>query len=279
VVAQKPAADKSGYHLFHPTPKELMREMATDRPDKTESAYSLDAGHFQLEMDVLTYGFDRYDTDFSTESRSHTWSVAPINLKMGLLNNVDLQVIVDNFTHTSSGNRAWDPDREEDVETRERTSGFGDITTRLKVNLLGNDGGQGAIAVMPFIKAPTSSSDLGNRYVEGGVLFPYAVEMPEGWSVGGQVQYDFVRNTEKSRYDSVFSTTVSFGHDIIGDLAGYIEFYAAVSSDTKSDWEGTVDVGFTYAFTPDIQLDWGCNFGVTRAAADYNPFLGLSYRY
>ena len=26
--------DKSGYHLFNPTPREYMREMSTDRPDK-----------------------------------------------------------------------------------------------------------------------------------------------------------------------------------------------------------------------------------------------------
>ena len=36
-----------------------MREMSTDRPDKTESPYTVDAGHFQVEMDVLTYSYDR----------------------------------------------------------------------------------------------------------------------------------------------------------------------------------------------------------------------------
>ena len=37
--------DKSGYTLFQPVPRELMREMSTDRPDQTESAYTVDAGH------------------------------------------------------------------------------------------------------------------------------------------------------------------------------------------------------------------------------------------
>jgi len=32
--------DKSGYNLFRPTPDALLREMATDRPDKTESAFT-----------------------------------------------------------------------------------------------------------------------------------------------------------------------------------------------------------------------------------------------
>jgi hypothetical protein len=51
--------DKSQFHLFHPTPDALLREMATDRPDKTESAYTVDAGHFQVEMDLLSYTYDR----------------------------------------------------------------------------------------------------------------------------------------------------------------------------------------------------------------------------
>lgn len=51
--------DKNGYNLFHATPDALLREMATDRPDKTESAYSVDAGHYQIEMDLLTYTYDR----------------------------------------------------------------------------------------------------------------------------------------------------------------------------------------------------------------------------
>jgi len=40
---------KSRYTLFNPTPRELVREMNTDRPDKTESPYTPDAGHFQIE--------------------------------------------------------------------------------------------------------------------------------------------------------------------------------------------------------------------------------------
>ena len=44
-------ADKSIYTLFHPTPREWMREMSTDRPDQTESPNTVDAGHFQVELD------------------------------------------------------------------------------------------------------------------------------------------------------------------------------------------------------------------------------------
>ena len=55
----KALSRKSAYRLFHPTPTADQREMSTDRPDQTESAYTVDAGHFQLEMDLVTATFDR----------------------------------------------------------------------------------------------------------------------------------------------------------------------------------------------------------------------------
>ena len=42
--AETLAADKSSYSLFNPTPDSALRDMATDRPDKTESPYTVDAG-------------------------------------------------------------------------------------------------------------------------------------------------------------------------------------------------------------------------------------------
>ena len=42
-----PPPDKSVYHLFNPVPREYLRGMNTDRPDQTESPYTVDAGHFR----------------------------------------------------------------------------------------------------------------------------------------------------------------------------------------------------------------------------------------
>jgi len=40
---------KTKYNLFHPVPKEQLRDMETDRPDITESPITTDAGHIQVE--------------------------------------------------------------------------------------------------------------------------------------------------------------------------------------------------------------------------------------
>ena len=41
----------------------------------------------------------------------------------------------------------------------------------------------------------------------------------------------------------------------------------------------TIDTGLLLAITSDVQLDCGVNFGITRRATDFNPFVGLSVRF
>ena len=82
------AADKTGYSLFNPTPRELWRPMSADRPDITESPYTVDAGVIQLEMSFF---------DYSKNGSDETWTIAPINLKLGLTHNMDLQLVFDPY--------------------------------------------------------------------------------------------------------------------------------------------------------------------------------------
>ena len=265
-----PPPDKSAYTLFHPTPRPLMREMITDRPDKTESAYTVDAGHFQVEMDFLTYSRD-HDTAQGADTVTTRWAVAPVNFKMGLLNNVDLQVMVESWNKVQTQDRA--------AGSSLHQSGFGDVTPRLKVNLWGNDGGRTALALMPFVKVPTSQNEMGNRAVEGGLIVPLAVELPWGFSMGVMTELDWIRNEAGTRHHPSFVNSLTVGHDLIGKLAGYAEFFSEVSSEPRTPWVGTVDFGLTYEFTRDIRLDGGINIGVTRSADDLNPFIGISFRY
>jgi hypothetical protein len=256
--------------LFNPVPTELMREMSTDRPDKTESAYTVDAGHFQIEADILNYTYDRYNAG-RTATRSESVGIAPINLKAGLLNQVDLQLVVESYTST----------RYHDLTTGvvEKHRGFGDITARVKWNLWGNDGGSTALALLPYVKLPTNQDQLGNNSVEAGIAIPLAVELPHGWGMGVMPQFDVVRNGASGGHHAEFVNCITFGHDIAGDLAGFVEFFSNVSTESGAEWIGTVDLGLTYGLTKDIQLDAGVYIGVTRAADDFTPFVGISWRF
>ena len=101
-LAADPAPDKSQYNLLNPTPPQWLREMSTDRPDKTESAYTVDAGHFQIEMDLVNYSYDKHNPA-RDGTIVRTLGIAPVNLKVGLLNSLDVQLVLQphTYVHTS----------------------------------------------------------------------------------------------------------------------------------------------------------------------------------
>jgi hypothetical protein len=258
---------KWGYNLFHPVPEALMREMSTDRPDQTESPFTVDAGHFQVEMDFVN---GTLDNDGDEEGRSEVWSIAPLNLKLGLLNNIDIQFVLDTYVDSRVEHRF--------AGKIDKASGLGDLQTRLKVNFWGNDGGDTALAMMPFVKWPLSSSGLRNGKTEGGVIVPFGWCFAESWNLGLMTEFDFVSDGTDS-YDTEFVNSITLGPDLTDKLGMYIEFFAVAGSAPGFEWQGQLDVGWTYALNDNTQFDLGCNFGVTSSAPDYNPFIGLSFRF
>lgn len=257
------SADKRAFHLLNPTPREMMREMSTDRPDQTESPYTVDAGHFQIEMDFFKFTYDRRSLD---GVRTKSWNVAPVNLKAGLFNNVDFQIILDNYVHERTANPVG------------HASGFGDFTARLKINLWGNDGVTTALAIMPYVKLPLSTSGLRNGKTEGGVIVPLAVALPGGWGMGLMTEVDFV-SAVRGGHDLEWLNSITFNHKIVGKLGGYVEFVSVNGDAPGFRWQAQADVGFTYALTGDVQFDFGCNFGLTKSAPDFQPFAGISIRF
>jgi len=266
--AGKPEVDKSVFNLFNPTPTEHLRALDTDGPGSTESPYTVDAGHFQVEMTLVGYTSDR-ESFAGVTQRFEAWAIAPMNLKIGLLNQLDAQLLLEPY------NLLYE--REDGSRVTRR--GFGDTTVRLKYNFWGNDGGRTAFAATPYIKFPTSQDGIGNRGIEGGLILPLAVELPSAFYLGLTTRFDAVRNEDESRYHAEFVNSVAFGHDLFGSLFGYVEFFSAVSAERDSDWVGTFDTGVIYELTENMQLNVGVNIGVTRSADDWSVFAGMAWRY
>jgi hypothetical protein len=263
-----PQPDKSGHTLFNPTPRELLRDMSTDRPDTTESPYTVDAGHFQIEMSFVDFTYDRNNEDSRTV---RSFTVAPLLLKVGLLNNADLQIGIDPYTTEKTTDRATD--------TSETIDGFGDTTLRLKVNLWGNDGGETAFAIMPLVKFPTADDGLGNGNIEGGFISILGVELPNEFSSAFMIEFDFSRDGADEEYIVDLVHTATVGRGLFGDVGGYLEYAGFADLSGEQDYRGYFDAGLTYGLTPDIQLDGGIRVGLTEAADDFGVFSGISLRF
>lgn len=262
--------DKRGFSLGRPTPAPWMRELSADRPDKTDSPFTVDAGHFQVEMDAINAGLEHHGPE-RDGSRTTTWEVAPMNLKVGLLNNVDLQLGLTPLRFE----RVAGPAGGGGVE---RHGGTGDVVPRVKFNLFGNDGGPWAMALMPCLKVPTAAAGLGNGAVEGALKVPVAIEAGD-WDVGFQTELDLNRDDAGPGCHLDYVNSVSIGHPVAGRLSAYVEFYSSVPSVSGAGWVGTVDTWLTYRVHRNLRLEAGVYIGVTRPAEDWHPFLGMTWRY
>ena len=268
---QGPEATSSGtggYNLFRPRPPELMREMATDRPDQTESPYTVDAGHFQVELDFFHATFDR-PPGGAGGPRLVAWSVAPLNVKLGLLDRVDLQFVIDTYAGVRVEDRT--------AARTDKASGLGNVGTRLKVNFWGNDGGTTAFGMMAFVRWPLPASVLRSGRTEGGLIFPLAVSVAEGWDVGAMTQLDLL-SRPAGGYDTHLVNSITVGHALTERLGMYVEVLGA-GGFQRFGWLAQLDVGWTYALRDTIQLDCGTNFGLTASAPTARPFAGLSLRF
>jgi hypothetical protein len=261
--------DKSGYNLFNPTPDKYLRDISPDRPDKTDSPYTVDAGHFQLEMDFANLTYDVPNSKRGNV-KSEEYQIAPMNLKVGVLNNLDFQLVLAPYQ--------WERTEDKTTGTVEHQSGFGDITPRVKVNLIGNDGGFFALALIPFVKFPTAQDQLGNGAVEGGIGIPYAFDVPN-WDVGFQTTFNCDRNEVGSGYQAECDNSVSIGHAVIGPLEYHVEFFSSIGTEQHSDWIGTFDTWLTYQVNKNLVLDGGVYIGVTAAADDWHLWIGMTWRY
>ncbi len=264
LAAGEAPPDKSGYTLFHPTPTKFLREFDTDRPDQTEGPAPVDAGHFQLELDFVNHTRDRTSTVLSRST-----SVAPVNLRIGLTNRIELSLVYESFVEERTTDRL--------TGEKTRTRGTGDFLTRLKINLWGADDGTTAFALFPFVKWPVATHGLGNRSVEGGLILPFSISISDDWGLGMQTRGDIVRKESGRGYEGVWINSISLSYGITKRLGTYVELYSSVMR--KQKWQGQIDVGFTYELTTNTQLDLGCNFGVTKSAPDLNPFMGFAVRW
>lgn len=258
--------DKSGYNLFHPVPENLLRDLSPDRPDATESPFTVDAGHYQLEMDFANFAYDKTDS-----VTTKAWDVGDFNLRIGLLNQLELSLIFDNYLHVHTDDRR--------AGTSITQSGVGDFTARLKLNLWGDDGGQTAFGLLPYVKFPTSTDDLGNSAVEGGVILPLAVSLPGDFDLSLETAASYMKNDGDGGYHEEFIASASLDHQLVGKLNGFVEIFSSFTTESHAGSVGTVDTGLEYLVTKNIQLDCDCYFGVTRAAADFNPFAGITVRF
>jgi hypothetical protein len=255
----------SSYTLFSPRPRSELRALSTDRPDQTESPFSVDAGHIQVETEGVSYGVTREAG--VTMSELH---IMNMNVRLGITDFMDFQVVLLPFVMVRAKAAAG---------PSVGTEGFGDTALRAKINLIGNDDGDFGLGLLPFVTLPTSSSaGLGIDKAEYGLALPMGLALPGEFALGAMLEVDLV-NGVTADYVAEVTETLTVGHALIGDLGGFVEVVSTQTFEGGTDASFELHGGLTYGFTPDVQLDGGVFGTLVGSGEDLRGFMGLTIRH
>jgi hypothetical protein len=264
-----PAPDKSSYTLFNPTPDADLRSLCTDRPTKSTSPCTVDAGHWQVESDVYNY-------TVQTEAGVTTTTQLFTNptLKLGLTNNLDFEVNIAPYEQVAVHDAA------SGITTT--SSGVGDLFLKAKLNLLGDDGGNVGVALEPYVKVPTAPLGVGNGAVEEGILAPIQVNLPANWQLVIDPEYDELANAIGHGQHGNISSLLSFGYAVTKTVTVSLEVWGDANFDpTGTVKQASFDLGAAWipAKAPNFQLDGGVNLGLNRATPGAQAYIGVSRRF
>jgi hypothetical protein len=262
----KAKPDKNQYWLLNPVPADQMRSFNTDRPTKANVPYTVDAGHFQYESDLVNF-------THQVIGSVHTNTIMAPNptFKVGVTNNADLEVNVPfagihTFgSSTGPSSTVW---------------GIGDTFVRAKVNLWGNDGGSTAAALIPFVKAPSAPIGIGNGAVEEGLIAPFALSLPSDFTLLLVPEIDALKNGVDNNRHGNFIFDVNLSREVIKNVTAYVELWSDYNEDpVVKTTQVSFDVALAWVVIPNVQLDVGANFGLNSVTPAVQVYTGLSQRF
>jgi hypothetical protein len=260
-------ADAPPHTLFNPTPDGALRGLCTDRPTKSTGPCTVDAGHWQIELDAYDITWDRTDG-----VRTRTTVTANPTVKVGLTDSLDLEAsYAARVEVTTTAGPA----------TTRAASG-GDLFLRLKSNLVGNTGGSLAVAISPFIKLPTAGRQIGNGAVEGGVVAPVQLTLGNGLQILVDPELDLLENASGRGSHLNLVNLISVSRALSSTVTLSAEVWSNVNFDpVKTVTQSSLDLGVAWIphAAPSIQLDGGVNLGLNRSTPDVQVYAGVSRRF
>lgn len=228
-----------------------LRELSPDRPHQTESPITVDKNHVMIEADALNYMKE-------TESGSavHSLGLGYFNLKYGFHNRMDIELISGFYKSKIS-----------DVAELREHKAFEDFMVRYKYNLIGNDSGDLAVAIMPFLRTTNFFTDK-FHFLNGGLLLNAELEVAKKYGLG------YTGGLSSFTIDPFFTqvelfSTVSFDFKLYGYIRQFVEVSYKYNQSTSVIHNYSVDAGITVTPGKNYQMDCGIYYFIP----DKRPFV------
>lgn len=242
--------------------------LITDRPDQTESAYTVPRGLFQIEGG---YSYGR-----GTENGSDlTFQAFPeALLRFGVTDRFELRLGVPGIEVNETDALTGQSDERGLVDA---SAGFKTLIAE----------GEGAVPRTAFIGTlflPTGDDGFSSERADPAFRFVFSNALGESVSIGYNVgMFWLTEGDAAAELDtgSFFDWTVSAGFSATERLGAFVELFGVtrVGGDGGARPVNALDGGMTYLVTPRLQLDASASIGLSSLAPDWTFGVGASYRF
>lgn len=251
-----PSSCQQRRSLLDPLPRACLDPIETDRPHLTDTAHTVDPGHFLLETELVAYAGSRQ----GEQARPRTLGAMLMLAKLGLLTGVDLQLGYDAFS-LSWANGSHD------------LSAGDELFLRLKVNLFGGNHGRMSLTVAPVFQVSLRGDGL-----DAGGIALFGADLPAELELELNLSLLSQRDSGGANRFTVIPA-LALTRELLPRLALFGEVYAETwRARGETQWLGIFASGLLYQLAHDWQLDGGVRVGLNDRAPPYELFLGLSFR-
>ena len=244
----------SGFALFGavdawadtcPTAKD---EIATDRPDVTNSSLVVPTGSLQSENGV---NFSTRDSARIVDGTNTRWrlGVAPC-----------LELLLDLPTYFAAVRGP-------------ATSGFTDVAPAVKWQISPVPG-KIDLSLVFGAALPTGTVDIAGRGVQPYLQMPWSLELHDGWGLSGMLT-EFFRPSEPVT-KRVTETTFSIEKKLTERSSLFVEYVGDYPENAGPSQ--LLNSGGVYRLSPTQQVDFHVAFGLNHNAPSYIVGLGYSFR-
>jgi hypothetical protein len=223
-------------------------EIATDRPDVTNSSIVVPFGSLQNENGVNVSGHDGRQNVDGTNSRWRL-GIAPC-----------LEVLVDLPTYFANVHGAG-------------VSGFADVSPAIKWQISPVPG-KIDLSVVSGIALPTGSVTIAGRGAQPYLQLPWSWELHDGWGIGGMLTEFFRPEDFTAR--SITETTFSLEKKLTDRFSVFTEYVGDYPQGGSSSqlWNS----GGVFHLTRTQQIDFHFAAGLNHNAPSYIVGVGYSFR-
>lgn len=223
-------------------------EIATDRPDVTNSSLVVPVGSLQSENGV----------DLTSGSGTRVLNGTNTRLRAGVAPCFELLVDLPSYSAGVQGPADW---------------GFSNLSPALKWQISPLPG-KFDLSVTTGVGLPTGASRISGPGAQPYLQFPWSLELSEDWAVNGMVTEFFRPSDPASRFASQYTLVLERKLGRQTDL--FAEYVAYVRSGGPTSQ--LINSGLAYRITPTQQVDFHVAFGLDPSAPSWIVGVGYSFR-